>query len=84
MKSSRFDIHLYRGRARNSIPSFDAIPRDNMLLEAGYFTRARGAERVAILTEEKTKMPVELGDVIYVSFTRGNISPVIPRLRPYS
>jgi Predicted nucleotide-binding protein containing TIR-like domain len=35
-----------KGRA-----SFDAVPRDNVLLEAGYFTQARGKQRVAIVHE---------------------------------
>jgi hypothetical protein len=57
--------------------SFDAIPRDNVLLEAGYFTQARGKERVAIVREEGAKMPADLGGVIYLSFeSRENLLPV--------
>jgi len=47
--------------------SFDAIPRDNVLLEAGYFTQARGKERVAIIREKGAKMPADLGGIIYLS-----------------
>ncbi len=44
-----------------------AIPRDNVLLETGYFIRARDKERVAIIREHGTKMPADLGGVIYLS-----------------
>jgi hypothetical protein len=46
--------------------SFDAVPRDNVLLEAGYFTQARGKERVAIIRENGAKMPADLGGIIYL------------------
>jgi predicted nucleotide-binding protein len=49
-------------------PTFDAIPRDNVLLEAGYFTRSHGKRRVAIVREVGAKMPADLGGVIYLSF----------------
>ena len=48
--------------------SFDAIPRDNVLLEAGYFTRSHGKSRVAIIREKGAKMPADLGGIIYLSF----------------
>lgn len=48
--------------------SFDAVPRDNVLLEAGYFTRSHGKRRVAIVREEGAKMPADLGGVIYLGF----------------
>jgi predicted nucleotide-binding protein len=46
--------------------SFEAIPRDNVLLEAGYFTQARGKDRVAIIREAGAKMPADLGGIIYL------------------
>lgn len=48
-------------------PSFEAVPRDNVLLEAGYFTQARGKERVAIVREKGANMPADLGGIIYLS-----------------
>jgi hypothetical protein len=61
-----------RGKA-----SFEAIPRDNVLLEAGYFTQARGKERVAIVREIGAKMPADLGGVIYLSLQdRDRLLPV--------
>jgi hypothetical protein len=47
--------------------SADAVPRDNVLLEAGYFTQARGKDRVAIVREKGTKMPADLGGIIYLT-----------------
>lgn len=48
--------------------TFDALPRDNVLLEAGYFTRAHGKARVAIIREAGAKMPADLGGIIYLGF----------------
>ncbi len=47
---------------------FKAVPRDNVLFEAGYFMQVRGKARVAIVREAGTKMPADLGGVIYLSF----------------
>jgi hypothetical protein len=61
--------------------SFSAVPRDNVLLEAGYFTRARGKSRVAIVCEKGAKMPADLGGVVYIEFeNRRNLSPTIESL----
>jgi hypothetical protein len=46
--------------------SFNAVPRDNVLLEAGYFTQALGKDRVAIVREKGARMPADLGGIIYV------------------
>ena len=48
--------------------SFAAVPRDNVLFEAGYFMQVRGKARVAIVREAGTKMPADLGGVVYLSF----------------
>jgi hypothetical protein len=57
--------------------SFEAIPRDNVLLEAGYFTQARGKEHVAIVREKGAKMAADLGGIIYLSLeNRKNLLPV--------
>jgi hypothetical protein len=67
-------------RARGKA-SFEAIPRDNVLLEAGYFTQARGKERVAIVRERGAKMPADLGGIIYVPMEgRKKLLPVKQRL----
>lgn len=64
--------------------SFDAVPRDNVLLEAGYFTQARGKDRVAIVREKGAKMPADLGGIIYVELeNRKNLLPVKRALRRF-
>jgi predicted nucleotide-binding protein len=49
----------------------DTPPRDNVLLEAGYFTSAKGKERVLIVREPGAKMPADLGGDIYASLRPG-------------
>ncbi len=50
--------------------SFTAVPRDNVLFEAGYFMQVRGKARVAIVREAGTKMPADLDGVIYLGFDK--------------
>jgi hypothetical protein len=50
--------------------SFKAIPRDNVLVETGYFTQARGKDRVAIVREKGAKMPADFGGIIYLSLEK--------------
>jgi predicted nucleotide-binding protein with TIR-like domain len=44
-----------------------AIPRDNVLLEAGYFMSAAGQSRTLVVRESGTKMPADLGGIIYLT-----------------
>ncbi|MGZ4841781.1 MAG: TIR domain-containing protein [Candidatus Angelobacter sp.] len=44
-----------------------ALPRDNVVFEAGYFINAKGKDHVLIVLEEGTKMPADLGGDIYAS-----------------
>jgi predicted nucleotide-binding protein len=48
-------------------PTKIAIPRDNVLLEAGYFMNAHTARRMVVVREEGTKMPADLGGMIYLT-----------------
>lgn len=50
-----------------------SLPRDNVLLEAGYFMRARGPSRVVIVREKGTKMPADLGGIIYLMLDDRNL-----------
>jgi CAP12/Pycsar effector protein, TIR domain len=43
-----------------------AVPRDNVVFEAGYFTHAKGKERTVIILERGVKMPTDLGGNIYI------------------
>ena len=76
------DDHLAGSATRKA--SFDALPRDNVLVEAGYFTRARGKSRVAIIREAGTKMPADFGGVIYLGFSdREKLAEVKAGLRRF-
>lgn len=44
-----------------------ALPRDNVVFEAGYFSSAKGKDRVLVVLEAGTKMPADLGGDIYAS-----------------
>lgn len=49
-----------------------SVPRDNVLLEAGYFMSAHGSSRVVIVKEKGTKMPSDLGGIIYLTLDDRN------------
>ena len=42
-----------------------AAPRDNVIFEAGFFTKSKGKDRVLIIREEGSKFPADLGGDIY-------------------
>jgi predicted nucleotide-binding protein len=44
-----------------------AVPRDNVVFEAGYFIGLKGKRNVLIIREEGSKMPADLGGDIYAS-----------------
>jgi predicted nucleotide-binding protein with TIR-like domain len=52
-------------------------PRDNVLLEAGYFVSAKGKERVLIVREPGAKMPADLGGDIYAALRPGEEAAVL-------
>ena len=58
-----------------------AVPRDNVVFEAGYFSSVKGKSRVLIVLEAGAKMPADLGGDIYASLERrdkiGSIKPVL-------
>lgn len=54
-----------------------AVPRDNVVFEAGYFSHAKGKDRVLIIREEGAKMPADLGGDIYAPLEdRSDLSSV--------
>jgi hypothetical protein len=62
---------------RTSPRSEFAIPRDNVVFEAGYFIGIKGKRRVLIVREEGAKMPADLGGDIYAALEdRHNIEPI--------
>jgi predicted nucleotide-binding protein len=56
-----------RSRKRIAQSQELAIPRDNVVFEAGYFMSLKGPGRVLIVREEGTKMPADLGGQIYTA-----------------
>jgi hypothetical protein len=54
-----------------------AIPRDNVVFEAGYFIGLKGKRNVLIIRETGSKMPADLGGDIYASLAdRANTAPI--------
>ena len=61
-----------------------AVPRDNVVFEAGYFSALKGKSRVLIVREKGAKMPADLGGDIYASLeSKTNISPIKPVLERF-
>ncbi len=61
-----------------------AIPRDNVVFEAGFFSHAKGKERVLIIREEGAKMPADLGGDIYAPLQdRADLSSVEPYVQRF-
>jgi hypothetical protein len=54
-----------------------AVPRDNVVFEAGYFIGLKGKRNVLIIREEGSKMPADLGGDIYAALPKkNNIDPI--------
>jgi predicted nucleotide-binding protein len=61
-----------------------AAPRDNVVFEAGYFTQAKGRERVLIIRQEGVKMPADVGGTIYLPLKDpDDIKPIETQLRSF-
>jgi hypothetical protein len=62
----------------------DAVPRDNVVFEAGYFIHSKGKDRVLVVREEGAKMPADLGGDIYAALPdRNHIGPILDSLRRF-
>ena len=61
-----------------------AVPRDNVVFEAGYFCASKEKSRVLIVRQDGAKMPADLGGDIYAKLTDPNdIGPIKPVLRQF-
>jgi hypothetical protein len=61
-----------------------AVPRDNVVFEAGYFISSKGKGRVLIVREVDAKMPADLGGDIYASLAdKSGIGPIKDTLRRF-
>jgi predicted nucleotide-binding protein len=48
-------------------PDAEAVPRDNVVFEAGYFIGLKGKNNVLIIREAGSKLPADLGGDIYAA-----------------
>jgi Predicted nucleotide-binding protein containing TIR-like domain len=61
-----------------------AVPRDNVVFEAGCFISAKGEDHVLIDREAGAKIPADLGGNIYASLEeRSNIGPIEDEVRKF-
>ena len=61
-----------------------AVPRDNVVFEAGYFSHAKGKGHVLIIREAGAKMPADLGGDIYASLQdKSKIAPIKETIRRF-
>lgn len=61
-----------------------AVPRDNVVFEAGYFIGVKGKAHVLVVRQAGAKMPADLGGDIYASMDdKADIEPVKPALRKF-
>jgi hypothetical protein len=61
-----------------------AVPRDNVVFEAGYFISAKGKDHVLIIREVGAKMPADLGGDIYASLNnKSDIFPIEDTVRKF-
>ena len=61
-----------------------AVPRDNVVFEAGYFSALKGKAKVLIVRESGAKMPADLGGDIYAALSnKDEIEPIKPVLRKF-
>jgi hypothetical protein len=69
--------------ADDTVP-YTAMPRDNVLFEAGYFVASKGKRNVLIIREQGSKLPADLGGDIYASLAdRKDITPIERSLRAF-
>jgi hypothetical protein len=62
-----------------------AVPRDNVVFEAGFFIASKGKDRVLVVREEGAKMPADLGGDIYASLPdRNHIGQILDSLKRFA
>lgn len=62
----------------------EATPRDNVIMEYGYFLRDKGTERVAVVLETGAKRPTDLEGILYLPLAnRADTSTIETKLRKW-
>jgi hypothetical protein len=66
-------------------PAVKAVPRDNVVYEAGYFSALKGKARTLIVLQEGAKLPADLGGDIYAALPAKAVSidAIKPTLRKF-
>ena len=58
-----------------------AVPRDNVVFEAGYFMHAKGDKRTLMIIEAGVKIPADVGGQIYLNLQdRHKLGPIQDRV----
>jgi len=61
-----------------------AVPRDNVIYEAGYFAGAKHQSSTIVVRERTAKVPTDLSGMIYLELkSRSDIAAIEPRLARY-
>ena len=61
-----------------------AVPRDNVVFETGYFMNAKGEKQVLIILEAGSRIPADLGGKIFVNLAdREDIASVAPDIKHF-
>ena len=61
-----------------------AVPRDNVVFETGYFMNAKGERQVLIILEAGSRIPADLGGKIFVNLAdREDIASVAPDIKHF-
>jgi predicted nucleotide-binding protein len=68
----------------DSLMTAKAVPRDNVVFEAGYFTSIKDRHNVLVILESGAKMPADLGGKVYASLKdRSSIRSVEQDIRKF-
>ena len=69
---------------RDDLIGEQAVPRDNVVFETGYFMGAKGENHVLVIREQGSKVPADLGGKIFVEIgADGALDAVVPRIRQF-
>jgi hypothetical protein len=69
---------------RSSRGPVSAVPRDNVVFEAGYFMSRHGGTRTLVILERGAKMPADLGGVVYADLKdRSNVASIEATVRKF-
>jgi hypothetical protein len=78
-------IFLFTNDDKLDTPGESTIPRDNVVLEAGFFISAKGKDRVLIVRQKGSKMPADLGGDIYAALEdKSDIAPIEASIRAFA